>query len=207
MELIAINFYASENLEKDKRMFGHWSRLKELSTPIKNAQLFGSHSFALKRHRYLPIKKIYIYRDGRDVAFSMWNSEFFDEKWGDISFQDYLRKNLDWFSTPTFKSDYNKTILEHWHNHVSSWLVTPDRFVLKLRYEEVVQDQKRAVQQIASFLNVDLPADIKIVEKLVGLSPNQGMVHKWKNHLDKEDYDYINKLVPNSEELFWVYPT
>jgi len=203
MSLIGDNFYPDENLEKDARVFGHWSRLEELDKPVANGQLFGSHSFVLKRHRYLPVKRIYIYRDGRDVAFSMWNSKFYNSSWGDISFSDYLKKNIDWFSSPTFKSDDNLTILEHWRNHVSGWLNTNDYFILKLRYEEVLLNPENTVKQIGRFLNLPLPSQIKNVDQLVGLSPNKGKIHKWKSHLKKEDHDYIRNLIPDAHSYFW----
>ncbi len=206
MELVASNFYFDKNLETNNRIFGHWSRLRNLEDMVKNGALFGSHSFALRRHRFLPIKKIYIYRDGRDVAFSMWNSKFYDKAWGDITFSEYIRKDIDWFSTPTFKSSSKRTILQHWEDHVVGWLKTNDRFILKLRYEEVLADQEKTVKQIAEFLKRPIPSKIKAVNKLVGLAPNKGKIHKWKDHLTEADHEYITNVIPNGIKWFWNHP-
>jgi len=204
MEFISINFYANENLDKGKGNFGHWSNMQTLNRPFRNGKLFGSHAFPLKRHRFLPLKKIYIFRDGLDVAFSLWKSNFYNKDWGDISFYDFLQRDLDWYSTPTHKFDYKGTVLKHWAKHVEQWHQIQNPFILIVRFEELLNTPERISTRIAKFLNVYPPSDLKKVTTLVGLSPNHGKIKEWKTHLHDDQIEEVLYKLGKAKRFLWT---
>lgn len=118
---IARNFYNGKELLIKPVTWGHWSNRKENSEGNPYGQLFGNHYFAERNNNQLP--KVYIIRDVRAVALSIWKTQNFIHKdLEDLVFSDFLRMKLDWSGTPANKTEPIKNIIEHWCDHVESWL-------------------------------------------------------------------------------------
>src|SRR5690606_29675333 len=119
--------------------WGHWSNRIENPQGNSYGKLFGNHYFADRNINPLP--KIYILRDGRAVAYSIWKTDnFIHSDMKGLSFSEFLRTNIDWHGTPARKAEPNHTLLEHWFLHVKSWLELgrKDSNVHIVKYEDLV---------------------------------------------------------------------
>ena len=77
---LAKNFYKNEDLSSNGAIhYGHWSNKILLEEGEPYHKLFGSHFFP--RDSKIDKKNIYIYRDGRAVIASIWNSNFYNKNW------------------------------------------------------------------------------------------------------------------------------
>ena len=110
---LAKNFYKNMDLSTDKINWGHWSnrKIKEGGNPY--GQLFGHHFLPTASNFRSP--GIYILRDGRAVAYSVWKTENFIHKDidGKISFSDFLKLPLDWLGSPSYRVEPKLTIFQH----------------------------------------------------------------------------------------------
>ena len=103
--LLAANLYSALDLSVQGE-WGHWSERKPIVTP--HGRLFGSHGLpwnitppAGLTARESKGEAVYIYRDGRAVALSVYRSAgFTNPSWAGISFSDFLRRKLDWTLSP-----------------------------------------------------------------------------------------------------------
>jgi hypothetical protein len=117
--------------------WGHWANRKVTPNSNKYYKLFGSHAFPTKTMKKIDYPMIYIYRDGRAVAYSIWKTEnFINPKYKNISFTDFLREKLDWKGSPAFRSKEKYTIAEHWEKHVIGWkkISKQNKNILIIRY-------------------------------------------------------------------------
>lgn len=156
------------------------------------------------------VKIIYVIRDGRDVMVSLYNYLI---RTGTISnqlsFRDFLesKNNFD-----NIFLDQNR--IEFWRNHLKSWLDKPN--VLYIKYEDLHNDFKKTLGNIALFLNKDLN---KILERpelkkynilLRGLRrifpglfrstailPRKGIVGDWRNYFNKECTEIFQNYAGN----------
>ena len=119
---LAQNFHKNKDLSIVKITWGHWSnkKIKEDGNPY--GQLFGHHFFPTQNNFKKP--GIYIIRDGRAVAYSIWKTQNFLHKDidGKIPFSDFLRTPLDWSGSPSRKADDGVTIFEHCAQHCDEWI-------------------------------------------------------------------------------------
>ncbi|MFX0093638.1 MAG: sulfotransferase domain-containing protein [Candidatus Hodarchaeota archaeon] len=145
-------------------------------------------------------KKIYVYRDGRDVMVSLY------------------------YYWQSIKADYNLSFLNHlklnlidWKEHVKGWLSKPD--VLPISFEEFPQNYDLAIKKIKNFLQIPLNKKIincygkiipnasfynflaqKILQKLsivpisTTIRPRKGIMGDWRNHFDDESKKYFNSI-------------
>jgi hypothetical protein len=94
-------------------------------------------------------KFIYVYRDGKDVAVSLY----------------YQNKH---YNDPdlTFDKNFSQYYIEddelNWFQFTSEWLQNKNNFnILYLSYEQLKNDFDRALRKIAAFLDVELTDDVK----------------------------------------------
>jgi hypothetical protein len=102
-------------------------------------------------HRYKRV--IYIVRDPRDIATSMYH---YSVKRGDIPDGYSIEKFVPRFIKGQFLEDFGT-----WHEHVSSWLATRQNnsgFVL-LRYEAMLANPERELAKAAGLLRVNPTED------------------------------------------------
>ncbi|UAB86164.1 sulfotransferase domain-containing protein [Zunongwangia sp. SCSIO 43204] len=197
---IGVNFYEGMDLSIDQITWGHWSnrRVKNEGNPY--GLLFGNHYFPDKNKTNF--RKIYIFRDGLSVAYSIWKTDnFLNKKMSALSYDNFLREEIDWFGSPSQKSFKNLNILEHWAFHVTKWLefANNNDNVLIIRYEDLVSNPYAEYCKIRKkFFNTHTlknRTEINIINNPVGLLPNKGVNGEWKNKISIENEIYYYKLL------------
>ena len=199
---IAKNFYGNSKLSIDKVTWGHWSNRKINTDGNPYGKLFGNHYFADRNTNTLP--KIYIYRDGRAVAYSIWKTQNFVHKdIKNLSFKTFLRTKIDWYGSPSIQAEPTLTILEHWLAHVKSWIEASklDSNILLIKYEDLVNEPYIQYEKIHRFFfnkTVSLQKnEIDCIAKPIGLLPNKAKPDAWKEVFDEEDLKYYIETVGN----------
>ena len=194
------NFYQKNNLSIDQIVWGHWSNrlVKEEGNPY--GKLFGNHYFGYENDN--DASKIYIYRDGRAVAYSMWKTpNFIHEKDADLSFNEFLNYKLDWSGSPARRTEPEHTVFEHWVEHVNSWkeLLLSDPNLLIIRYEDLVDKPYEVYEKIHfKFFKKHPklePDQIDAIKKPLGLMPNKGLKSAWVNEIDETHISAYKKLL------------
>ena len=103
-------------------------------------------------------KKIYIYRDGRDVMVSLFNyMKGFDDEVAANSFSKFLRGN-----NVFDQGEYN-TInrVRYWQRHIDEWRSSElGKTALFVSYEDLFLDFENTLQEIAGFLGQPLKQPI-----------------------------------------------
>lgn len=201
---LAKNFYQNKDLAMGEITWGHWSdrRVKEEGNPY--GMLFGNHYFADKNINDTP--KIYIYRDGRAVAYSVWKTpNFLNKEDSRLEFNTFLRAPIDWYGSTSKKTNVNYTIFEHWLAHVNSWraLAETDVNLLVVRYEDLIDNPYKVYKDIHNkfFKKEKLlsPQEIDPIKKPLGLLPNRGTKNAWVQHMNKENINNYENIIKNIE--------
>jgi hypothetical protein len=203
---IARNFYENENFETTDVKWGHWANRQIKHDSNKYYKLFGSHVFPTKTMKKIDYPMIYIYRDGRAVAYSIWKTEnFINPKYKNISFTDFLREKLDWKGSPAFRSKEKYTIAEHWEKHVIGWkkISKQNKNILIIRYEDLVDNPYSVYKEIHQkfFSNQKLKEKHEIDKVLnpLGLKPNRATKDSWKNMFTELDKTYFESKLANNK--------
>lgn len=208
MSFLYRNFYRGRNLGvlMKPTMAGHWSRQRngesqsfvldgkkftEERFEIPYAALFGSHALepqGSKSHA------IYILRDGRDVALSLWAWKGMRPKESeDMSFSEYVRTKLDWQGAPGGRALPTETLFEHWMRHVEGYR-RAGYFIV--RYEELCLDPATVIDSIAEQFALKAVGELDAAEDQVGWNPGSGGVMKWKDRVGREDLKFFDSIVP-----------
>ncbi|GAA4822919.1 sulfotransferase domain-containing protein [Algivirga pacifica] len=204
------NFYQKFDLSKKNITWGHWANraVNEEGNPYQ--ELFGSHFFPNKKILKSNKPMLYMVRDGRAVAYSIWKTaNFIHPKHQGISFSDFLRMPLDWSGTPSIQVDApTMTIAEHWKQHVEEWekLASTKSNILIVRYEDLKDNPYEVYQTIRKKFfpkQKELaPIELDTVSKPIGLLPNKGQKDSWKSHFTEEDNAYFLEMV--GEDYKWL---
>jgi bile-salt sulfotransferase len=187
------NFYLGHDLHIPDVKWGHWSNRQEKKEGNPFGKLFGSHVFPTEVKR-IDYPAIYIFRDPRAVAYSIWKTpNFIHPSLKDLPFSEFLREKIDWIGSPAFKCRKKFTLIQHWERHVDGWLKIVERseLMLDVKYEELVINPESIVNEISEAFNLDLPEKIKLVKSPLGLLPNKAEVSSWKEMASIEDEEYI----------------
>ena len=178
---------------------GHWSQRVEVPSSPQSEEFWGGHQFcenARKRPR------IYLYRDGRDVALSLWRTKAFQhETMRQLSFTEFLQTPIDWLGTPGREADPHWTITEHWRRHLDSWQGAPD--TLFVRYEDLLQDTASELARIADFGGIEL---LSVVPLRSGAGPfpsGDYRTAKWRGVFTEDELDYFFTVVPTDYWGLW----
>lgn len=197
---LAANFYPNLNLKIEPITWGHWSNRKVKTEGNPYGKLFGNHYYAFRNYNDLP--KLYIVRDGRAVAYSVWKTpNFLHTDVSDLSFKEFLRTPIDWQGSPSNKVLPKLTILEHWAEHVNSWYkqAAEDKSILIIKYEDLInapyQEYLRIHDKFFKQTNKINKEDLKLIEKPVGLLPNNAKIDAWKTVFDDIDNVYYNEEI------------
>ena len=192
------NFYPGRHdLDGIRGSFGHWSH-REIIDPLPYGKLLVGH---------LPYSRIqegsiYIYRDGRATALSVWKfKNFLHKQILDIEFTKFIRENIDWIGSPAYICAPIRGIFQHWYDHLSGWKRASEVFFV--RYEDLVLEPEKVLEEIAVFYGLTRPEKWIRVDDLVGLSPQQGKIDSWKEYFTEEDEDLFFKFVP--KDFYGVY--
>jgi bile-salt sulfotransferase len=196
MATCAVNFYAGADLSKDGTV-GHWRN--PIQGHSKYGQLAGGHMFYSGQE--LDGLPLYIFRDGRDVAVSLWKTKaMLPPECHDISFHDFLWMPLDWIGTPGKPAEMGArslNIVEHWRKHLEAWGKSPATIV---RYEKLVLDAPSIVRDIALRLLLPPMNNVEIISERVGWFPNDAAIGTWKDLFTYNDLLYFYGIVPRD---FW----
>lgn len=182
--LIGINIYPGRRLGTGPGVVGHWAdRARVRGNPY--GRIFGGHGLPRHYAETLSPTDCYIFRDGRDVAVSLWNSaHFINPEWKRGTFAQFLRQPLDWVCSPGDKKLGNEmTIFEHWRWHLETWQKAN---VIMVRYEELCNDVGGVMRRIASVAGVEL-GEVKLTSGLSGWFPSHGKPGAWREIMTRAD--------------------
>ena len=176
---------------------GHWSKRVGVAAP--ESKMLGGHQFYNAK---LPGKRVYLYRDGRDVALSLWNAKAFQPAYKrGMSFSEFIRTPLDWRGTPGVKAKPRRNIIQHWKLHLDSWHNAPD--TLLIRYEDLLSDIDGTLAQVAEFTGDEL---LPVDGYDIGAGPfpsGDYRIAKWQGAYSDADTDYFNSIVPSDYWGLW----
>jgi hypothetical protein len=192
------SFYAGDpgTERHDPIMTGHWSqRYRSPAPPAWHLQTRRPHA------RYTGQRGIYVVRDGRDVAVSLWRSKTFHHRsWGDINFSDFLRRKLDWRDTPGQRDAPEETVIEKWLVHTRSWADARD--VLFVRYEELRRVPEVGLDEIGGFIGRD-PVTYDLVATPAAPDSHDYGLGAWRERFTDEDLAYFFNIVPYNTWGLW----
>ncbi|MCA9264416.1 MAG: sulfotransferase [Planctomycetales bacterium] len=206
---LAENFYPSAQLalHDPGRVWGHWADRQVFDEPVPNGLIPASHYFPSQNPRDRIRPTIYIYRDGRAVALSLWKSiHFMNPTWQGISFADFLRRPIDWEASPGFRVEPHETLAAHWARHVLAWHEAPYKSCCFIRYEQLVGDPAQVLEALCnSFGFLQRPEHTTAIRAKVGIVPNKSQVDSWKDAFTDEDERFFRKEIgPEAESYLWV---
>ena len=191
---LAKNFYKGHDLYIPDVVWGHWKKRTTKKEGNEYGKLFGSHIYPTCELEKIDYPIIYIYRDGRAVAYSIWKTEnFLNPKHRGIIFSDFLRLKLDWKGAPAYRAAPTMTIAEHWSNHVLGWmeLAKINRNIMLLSYERLLSDPIAVYAEVKErffpHMMEVLVGEIDSISEPVGLLPNKAIKDSWKEVFTKED--------------------
>ena len=168
---------------------GHWSDRSVVMAP--RSSIRGGHAFY---RAGLPGPRVYLYRDGRDVAVSLWRTKAFQPVGlRGVDFATFLRTPLDWKATPGRRCKPRWTIAEHWRRHLDSWLASDACFV---RYERLLADPDAELARAAELLRLPL-SECPTADEGVGPYPSGDYrVAKWRDVFTDADLAHFFSSVP-----------
>lgn len=178
---------------------GHWMDRIKVMEPAR--ELKGGHHFWSKVVGMIQ-GKVYLVRDGRDVALSMYRTKGFQNpSWQKLSLGEFLRKPLDWYRTPGKRAEPGLTIVEHWKKHADSWSGKDN--VCYIRYEELLTCPGDVIDRVAVFWDME-PVKRSVNVKSVGpLASDDHRIGKWKGKFGVEDLEYFHEIVPDGYWGLW----
>lgn len=202
---LAANFYTKEDLFVPKAIWGHWSDRKINIKGSQFGKLFGSHLFPDSSIKKIDRPIVYIYRNGKDVAYSVWKTpNFINPKYKGISFSDFLRIKLDWKGSPAYRSKEKSTILEHWDEHVKAWMkyAKSNKNIIIIKYEDLVNNPYDVYLVLHSSCfneqNILTKEEINPIKTPLGLLPNKAKIDSWKDVFSQSDLNYFTSIVDKS---------
>jgi len=203
---IAENFYPQRDLAVRPVKWGHWSNRQINQDGNPYGRLFGGHGFAAAG----PLGRapaVYIYRDGRAVARSIWRSPHFlsAQTKARLTFEEFLCSPLDWHAAPEIRATDPVTIAVHWHRHVTSWLemAQANPRILVVRYEQLVLEPEIVHRELHErfFSNQSL-RPLRTIDERIGIMPNDGQVESWREAYTAEADESFCAQLPDTS-LLW----
>ncbi len=155
--------------------------VKDLDSP----RLIKSHDYYQQFSENTKGRFIFIYRDGMDVAVSLYNQNInYNKK--DLEFEKFLKEFLE-------KRKRN------WFNYTKEWLENRKKLpVLYVRYEDLLENKKEQIDRIVEFCN--LKVDDEIISRTVEHSSFEFMkLHedKFGEQPDKESQMIYDQFIRN----------
>ena len=204
MRALYENFYAGR-VDLGREVFSHShtdTTMHRVHRP--DAQLFGGHSLQPNG------APIYIYRDGRDVITSMYNSPDFHRVAGweradgaplppvdRPSFGEYLRRPLRWRELCRIvipPAERTETPAEHWLRHCEAWVGAPG--VFSIRYETLCREYDYTLDRIRVQFGL-VPLRQKYIRPgPVGWFPYRSKPGTWREFFSDSDLEYFHRHVP-----------
>ncbi|MBK3517682.1 sulfotransferase domain-containing protein [Carboxylicivirga marina] len=208
---LAKNFFQNKDLNTEIVNWGHWANRLQREEGNEYGKLFGNHSFPGDWIMGIKHPMIYIYRDGRDVAYSIWKTpNFINPDYKDVTFSDFLRLKLDWQGTPGKKCEPKETIAQHWERHITEWMEVKHSKLLIIRYEDLkskpldvyskILKKYYPVKYIAHCIGLYKPK-VNVINQPVGLKPNKAKAKGWKDVLMEDDNNWYISQIQNKSLL------
>lgn len=195
--LIARNFYRGQESRLQKPIqVGHWLKAYDFPDPV--GRLIGGFDKPDPVAGDEPA--VYVYRDGRACALSIWCTPYFTSH--DQPFAEFLRTPLDWLWHPGRPYALNflesRTIFEMWHGHVSAWMAELGKHQLFfVRYESLLDDPQTWIQGIGERFDLTPTSKTFVsVKTLVSPMPNDGKRNAYLGYMDMLDLELYDKIVP-----------
>jgi hypothetical protein len=191
MELLGRNFYNGADLSSQGGEVGHWADRAKVSGP-QFGVLAGHHG---PPENYDPRNSVYVYRDGRAVAASLYRSPHFKHpEWTGLAFGEFIRRPLDWAWSPGAYANRGKTIIEHWLEHLQLWERAPA--IYKVQYEWMCEDAGGVLDMIASRIGLPLVRELDTPDTLVGWFPSGGARDGWRDLWGYDELEHWWSVVP-----------
>ena len=193
------NFYQGADLSVSSHEWGHWANRETNTKGNPYGKLFGSHVYPSRFLRKIDYPSIYIYRDGRAVATSIWKTRnFLHPSCQQIAFSDFLRSDMDWLGTPSIRWKSSMNIAQHWENHIVGWkkMAENNKSILLVSFKELKENPYQVYQSIYNKFFITEGAmlqesDLDDVKSPVGLLPNKAENNAWKEVFSQEDEAYF----------------
>lgn len=196
--LLGLNFYKGLDLSTNPGYWGHWAD-RQFGGGSEVGRLFGHHMGPPPGEG----PGVYLVRDGRDVAVSLWRTRhFLRPDMHRMPFNQFLRTPLDWAWSPSvplgrYKS---RTVIDNWYEHVTTWAeyVEKNSNILMLSYRFVTRSPIPALYLLKKRFGLEWEdIDFTPVHRLVGISPNRGQCGGWRSLFFPDDLDYFYTIVPS----------
>ncbi|MHA1830036.1 MAG: sulfotransferase domain-containing protein [Candidatus Helarchaeota archaeon] len=200
---LKINFYQDYDLTFRNGRYGHYLDRKKLPETDYGKLIAGHNIKKLKpEHGFF----IYLIRDPRGVALSIWKTKtFLNPKMRNLSFSDYLRTPLDWIMTPSHPTKKGKTIFEHWYYCITTWFSYNEnnKNILTVYYEELVEHPKRVMDFIKNSFGLVYNDRYHRIHELIGIEPNEGKIDAWKQYFTDDDLKYMFTIIPKDFKFLY----
>lgn len=191
---LARNFYPGMKFTTRGRV-GHWAN-RQQGQVNKYGKLAGTHLAFHDVKNKVVRPCVYIYRDGRDVCVSMWQTkEFQPPEVHGYSFSEFLRWRLDWCGSPGNPKGCNWPLPQHWRWHLDSWCRPGSEDVLKVRFEDLLANPQGVLNSISDFYGVQPAGGLKLVSDKVGWFPHAGRVGAWRDVFTADDLKFFYTYV------------
>ena len=208
MSFLGENFYKNVDTAIGPYEWGHWSSRRVNVSGNPFGKLVGSHKFFSEIDEGTAYPNIYIFRDGRSVATSLWRTDnFLNAKTLPLEFSDFLRMKLDWKGSPGYKSVPESTIAQHWCRHLHEWQHMSSENTLLIRYEELLEAPEQIYFQIRNKFfplrtakELILPRKkVFLSNKTVGIAPKiSSKKVPWEKVFTKDDDQFFRSQVCSS---------
>jgi hypothetical protein len=144
--------------------------VKELPSP----RIIKSHEFYRDYEKNTKGRFIYVYRDGMDVAVSIYHQN-----------KNYNKPDL------TFDASFANFMTEHknnWFLHVRDWVRNKHQFkILYLRFEDLVNNKREQILKIIAFLELEV-GEVAIANALKYSSYDYMKAHEEKFGVQPPDF-------------------
>ena len=188
MELIGRNFYPGQDLTSPAGEVGHWSDRAQVG-PVEFGKLAGHHG--PPSWGYEPGQSVYVYRDGRAVAASLYRSPHFRSKATDgMTFSEWLRAPLDWAWSVGRQCPRMQNVVEHWAEHLRAWERYRNNEVFFIDYETVANCPVLALREIDAAFELEKPDYWTATDKLSGHFPSGGGFSGWNATWSSDDLEW-----------------
>lgn len=198
--LIGDNFYSKKKLGLNNRVWGHWKNRQSDTDGFPYGLILGIHNFPSRGISRISYPTVYVYRDPRAVAFSLWKSTAFraPEHAADTLCH-YLRRHIDWIGSPGFAAHTCLTVGQHWALHVGLWLryAKHNENILVVRYEDIIDQPDMLLSEVNErFFGgiVDLSQPV-LDTSPTGLEPNKANVSAWREEFSSNDILFMRNEI------------
>jgi hypothetical protein len=128
------------------------------STFVKTHNFFGEFEGYPLHNMEVSSSAIYIVRNPLDIAISM-------AKYFAYSIDEAIEYMSEEKSGTPNEAENVPQIITSWSLHAQSWTQNSDKFCLTVRYEDLLDNPRKAFRKVESFLNI--PKDLKRLKKAI----------------------------------------